>query len=693
MEQFLNSDDCVDAGEELHRAGRLEEAESHYRKALEMDPGHPGALYYLANIAYDDGRLPLATQLLDELLAEEPKDAEAWYLLGMIALKEEKLNRAIECLGNALNIQPAYWLAHYGMGQALSRQGEVDAALESFQKVLEINPRFADAYHMKGDLLRAEHRLDEAISNYRQALECGPQNEWTLNNLGIALLDKSQEDDARACFERAISCNPDFASAYRNLGNLMINRGKINQGIEFLRKSVTLDPENRGQRLNFAIAIRKVGKLEEAIRLLRDALADDPDDAEAHSVLLGFLQYLPDYRRETLFADHVAFGEHFEAPLRDSWPRFTGRRDSSQRLRVGFVSGNLCSHPVGYFLESVFYELRRRDRMDITVYALNATVDSVTASIRRSSHMWRDVLALSDAALEQRIREDGIDILVDLAGHTTPNRLLVFARKPAPVQVTWLGYWETTGLQAMDYILCDPYCMHEDEAQFYVERPWYLPHTRLCFNPPDVSIGVGDLPAIRTGQITFGCFNNLSKMSDPTVAVWARILKRIPDSRLMLKALPFNDESVCEAVTERFAEHGIDADRLVLQRQSPRMEYFGAYNRVDIALDPFPFPGGTTSVEGLWMGVPMITLRGDRIISRQGESILHNLDMQDWIAADEDDYVELAVRKAGDLAALADLRRELRGRLESSPLCDAGLFAGNLEAALREMWVKYCDSK
>lgn len=691
MEKAPNSDDIVDIGYGHHQARRLQEAETCYLKALEIDPGHPGALYYLANIAYDDDRLQFAVQLIDNLLREEPNDAEAWHLLGVIALKEEDFSRATECLNKALTVQPAYAQAYCSLGNVFTRQGELDAASASYQKALTLNSGFGEAFFGLGTVFRLQNQPDKAISNYRQAIASNYSAPHAHIYLAMALMFNNQHADARESFARAISLDPDYADAYRHLGSLLIMTGKISEGITNIRKAVSLKPQDPAGRSHLALALYGAGRLADAIDCLHEAIAINPSNAEAHSILLGFYQYLPDYSREKMFFDHVAFGELFEAPLRKTWYQHSKPINSHKRLRVGFVSGDLYGHPVGFFLDGALRELHRRDEIDIILYATNRVVDTLTDRLREAAHVWRPVSALSDAALARRVREDNIDILVDLSGHTTPNQLLVFARKPAPIQVTWLGYWETTGLRAIDYIFCDRYGVHDDEEKYFVEKPWHLPHTRLCFTLPDETIEVSPLPALSNGYLTLGCFNNLVKMTDRVVAVWSRILKRIPKARLLLKSQSLTDKGIRDSVMARFAAEGISADRLELEANSARREYFAAYNRVDIALDPFPFPGGTTSVEGIWMGVPMITLNGDRIISRQGESILRNINLPDWIAEDEDDYVELAVRKAEDLAGLAKLRSQLRQRLEFSPLCDAKLFAQHLEEAFKQMWSKLCD--
>lgn len=725
LENKPSSDDLVDLGEAHHKVGRLQEAESCYRQALKVDPGHPGALYFLANIAYEDNRLLYAKQLIDTLLKENQDDAEAWHLLGMLAIKLDDLQKASDCLKRAIEIEPTYAQAYYGLGGVLAQQGNIDEALASFERAVSINPQFGEAHFAIGNILRGQGKLDSAVSSYRAAIAVKPAFELAYQGIGEILLSqgkwdeallmyrkgivetphnaqlhagigsvyllKKQNDEAAASFERALALDPNCTLAQGNLGVILFDQNKISEAQAAFRRAIELNPQDPRSWFNLGKTLHKSGQLIEAIDCFEKAVAINPDYVEAQSYLLFLHSYLPGYSKNKLFAEHVAFGERFEASLRSSWPHFDKSRVAQRRLRVGFVSGDLLGHPVGYFLEGVLRELRELNGIDIVVYSVNPKADAITERLRALPHTWSSVFDLSDEALAQRIQDDKIDILVDLSGHTGFSRLLVFARKPAPIQVTWLGYWDTTGLQAMDYILCDRFGVHEGDEKYFVEKPWYLPHTRLCFTMPNGAIEIASLPAHKNNFITFGCFNNLTKMTDRVVCVWSRILQSVPRSKLFLKSGSLSDSFVRQSVVERFVAEGVSSDRLELESSSPRREYLAAYNRVDIALDPFPFPGGTTSVEGIWMGVPMITLSGDRIISRQGESILHNVGLQDWIARNEDEYVALAVKKATNVTELAELRRGLRGRLESSPLCDAKLFAQNLQDAFMRMWKIYSE--
>ena len=300
---------------------------------------------------------------------------------------------------------------------------------------------------------------------------------------------------------------------------------------------------------------------------------------------------------------------------------------------------------------------------------------------------------ISDDRLAQLIHEDGIDILIDLSGHTGDNRLPMFAWKPAPVQVTWLGYFATTGVAAIDYLIADPWTLPESEESSFSETIWRVPETRLCFTPPAILLNVTPPPVLANGHITFGCFNNLTKMNERVVALWARILAAIPNSRLYLKARALGEAAVQQSVMKRFAEHGIDPQRLTLETYVPRANYLEAYNQIDIALDPFPYTGGTTTVEALWMGVPVLTLAGRQFLARQGVGLLMNAGLPEWVASDQDDYLSRAVAHASDTQGLASLRAGLRQQVLASPIFDASRFARHFEAALRGMWEKWCHDQ
>jgi protein O-GlcNAc transferase len=787
MEPIFDADDVFDIALEHHQSGRLNEAETLYRQILEADPEHPGALYLLGGIAYQNGNYEFAFELVDKAIREEPNDPDALHLLGSIAFKLQRHALAVELIDRALALNPQYAQAHYSRADVLLVQGELDAAAAGYRQALSLNPQFAEAHCNLGNIHKMQGKLDDAIASYRQAIAQRPdlhlahsslgqifqaqikleeaalyyrqalaiepnnaeiqsnlgttlQSQGKLQesiecyrcalairpdaaaihaNLGNALLQSGDSEAAIASYEHALALKPDFAElhtyvgaalksqgrlheaiakyqmalslrpdlsvGHSNLGNILLDLGRVDEAIASYHRALALKPDFAEVHSNLGRALQDQGRLDDAEACFKKAIAIKPDFVNAYTNALVCAQYGADYSPAQLLADHMAFAQQFEAPLRALWPTHEQRRQATPTpLKIGFVSGDLKQHPVGFFLENALAHIDR-SALAITLYATNDENDALTQRLRAMNNRWNSLGGLSDDQAAQRIQADGIDILVDLSGHTSHNRLMVFARKPAPVQATWLGYWATTGLQAIDYILCDRYGIAANEAQYFVEQPWYLPNTRLCFSPPLDDIAVAALPALSAGHITFGCFNNLTKMNDAVVMLWSQILHGVSGSRLLLKAKPLADPATRQTVLARFAAHGIGAERLLLEAHSSRADYLAAYHKVDIALDPFPFTGATTTIEGLWMGVPLVTRRGERMVARQGEGILSNIGLADWIAGDDAGYVATAIEKANNLHGLA----ELRERLLTSPLCDGRSFARNLEEAFHGMWEKY----
>jgi predicted O-linked N-acetylglucosamine transferase (SPINDLY family) len=643
---------------------------------------------YLAAALRGQGLLDAALMCYRRALTLQPDLIDVHNDVATVLQQLGQLDEAIAAYRRVIALRPSVDV-FINLGRVLESQGKFGDAIDCYREAVAANPNNAELQSCLGIALAKHGDLDQAIICYRRAIALQPNSAAGHVNLGVALYVQGRYDDAIACHRQALALNPNFTMAYNNLGAALKQRGDLSAAVVNYRQALALQADFPGAYCNLSTALKDQGNIAEAIDCLQRALALAPNHVEAHSDYLLAVQYLADYPREKLFAEHVAFGERFEAPLRPYWPQHARDGDAQRRLKIGFVSGDLRTHPVGFFLLNVLRHIDRQ-AFDITLYPSNGSSDQLTEQLRALEFTWTPLTGLSDDEAARRIRTDHIDILVDLSGHTGDNRLLVFARKPAPLQVAWLGYWATTGLQAIDYILCDHHSIPEGEAQFFVEQPWYLPNTRLCFTPPTEPIVVDSLPALNNGCITFGCFNNPTKITDTAIALWAQILHRIAGSRLFLKSKALLDDSVRQTLLTRFAAHAIDADRLLLEGDSARADYFAAYNRIDIALDPFPFTGATTSIEGLWMGVPLITRRGDRLVGHQGESILHNLQIADWIADDDAAYIELAVARASDLASLAALRSQLRARLLASPLCDAPLFANNLALAFRGMWRQWC---
>ena len=577
-------------------------------------------------------------------------------------------------------------------GLALQQAGRYAEAEAVYRQILRHNPGHADALHLLG--LVAYHGGDYAAAvDLIMAALAHHTSEIFYGNLGNAFAAQGKRAAAIECFRQAIALKPGYIQAHNNLGNLLREQSLFADAVQCFRTVIELKPDYAEAHNNLANALVDLGDLDAAIKAYRRAIALKPDLVEARSNLLFILSYRDDLSQADYLAEAVEFGRIATAkakPWRD-WLVPLGSRAApatgarAAPLRVGLVSGDLKTHPTGHFLESILAHLDR-SRIELVAYPTRRFEDALTARIKPFFSAWTPLASMNDEQAAARIRDDRIDVLLDLSGHMNFNRLPLFAWRPAPVQASWLGYFASTGLPAMDYLLGDAHVLPSDAQAFYTERLWRLPDSYLCFTPPAEQVAIGPLPLAAQGHVTFGCFNHLMKMNEGVVDVWARILHAVPHSRLFLKAKQLDDAPTRETTLARFAARGIDASRLTLEGRSPRAEYFAAYNRIDIALSPFPYPGGTTSVEGLWMGVPVLCRRGDRFLSNICASMLHSAGLADWIAADSDDYVAKAVAFAADAPRLAALRSSLRTTLVASPLCDAARYARNLETALEAMW-------
>jgi predicted O-linked N-acetylglucosamine transferase (SPINDLY family) len=473
---------------------------------------------------------------------------------------------------------------------------------------------------------------------------------------------------------------PDFAEAHNNLGNALNDSGQFNEAVTSYRNALVIKPDFAEAHNNLGGSLKDTGQFDNALASFYRAIAIKPNYTAAHSNLLFTLSYTATTTQADYLKEAQCYGEIVAKNVAGKFSTWQCN-PNPQRLRVGIVSGDLRSHPVGYFTESLLEQLDA-NRVELIAYTNNPMSDELTARIKPYFSQWRQVFDLNDKAAAHLIQQDGIHVLLDLSGHTAKNRLPVFAWKPAPVQVSWLGYFASTGVAEMDYLLADEHIAPSVDENHFTEKIWRMPNSYLCFTAPNLDLAILPLPACSSGQITFGCFNNLTKMNEAVIALWSRVLLAVPNSRLFLKTKQLNTSAVCDTTRQQFAAHGITADRLLLEGASPRAKLLAAYQRVDIALDPFPYPGGTTSVEALWMGVPVLTKRGDRFLSRMGESIVYNAGLADWMAIDDDDYVAKAVSHTANLERLAALHAGLRQQVLASPLFEAGQFARNFEAAL-----------
>ena len=546
----------------------------------------------------------------------------------------------VACYRRALELKPDYAEAHNNLGVALKDQGKLDEAVACYRRALELKPDYAEAHYNLGNALKDQGKLDEAVACYRRALELKPDYAEAHNNLGVALKDQGKLDEAVACYRRALELKPDYAEAHNNLGVAFKDQGKLDEAVACYRRALELKPDYAEAHNNLGVAFKDQGKLDEAVACFRRALELKPDFAAAHSNLVYTQMFCPGYDAQTLYEEHRRWNRQHAEPLEKFIQPHLNDRSPDRRLRIGYVSPDFRRHPVGRFLLPLL-ESHDHQSFEIFCYASVRIPDAMTDRCRAHADVWRDVLGLSDEQVAHAIRQDQIDILVDLTMHMANNRLLVFARKPAPVQVTYLAYCGTTGLSTMDYRLTDPYLDPPGrDERFYCEQSVRLPETYWCYRPPVETPPVNALPALEAGHVTFGSLNNFCKVSSAALAAWSRLLQAVPGSRLLLHA---HAGSHRERVRRFLTEQGISAERVVFVDFQPTAEYFGVYRQIDVALDPFPYGGGTTTCDALWMGVPVVSLAGQTAVGRGGVSILSNVGLPELVAQDSEQYVRIAV--------------------------------------------------
>jgi len=576
----------------------------------------------------------------------------------------------------------------HNLGLLSHQAGRIDAALDLIHRAIALRPNFPEAYNNLGNALKDRGKLDDAVAAYRQAIVLTPNYAGAHYNLGNALKDKGELDQAIAAYRKAINFRPDFPEAHNNLASALVEKGQLDEALAVSQRAIALRPNYPQAHSNVGNALKGKGQLDEAIAAYRRAVDIGPSNTKVHSNLLYALLFHPAYTPQAIAREHRHWNQLHAQPLRKLLLPHSNERSPERRLRIGYVSPDFRMHVIGRHLLPL---LERHDRRQfhIMCYSQVSSPDAMTTQLRNCVDGWCNIDGLSDEQAARQIREDRIDILVDLTLHMAGNRLLVFARKPAPVQVTYLAYAGSSGLTAMDYRLSDPYLDPPDsDLSCYTEDTVRLPRSYWCYQPePLLTRPPAQAPASKNGFITFGCLNNFAKVSPAALDLWAKILLAVPHSRLLIHASAGTHR---DDVRQRMERAGVVGDRLSFVGMQPWTQYMQTHSEIDIALDPFPYGGGITTCDAMWMGVPVVTLSGQTAVGRGGRSIISNLGLPDLIAFSQELYLQIAVALAQDQARLNDLHSGLRQRMLASPLMDAAAFARDMETAYREMWRAWC---
>ncbi|CCE05880.1 putative O-linked N-acetylglucosamine transferase, SPINDLY family; TPR domain protein [Bradyrhizobium sp. STM 3843] len=716
------SDDVVDLlrrANAFHRSGDLDRAQAGYKKVLRKWPNHFDALYLLGVCEHQSGNSAAAEPLLRRALQVDPHSATACYALAVTLSALRRDGEALACYDNLIAFKPDFVNAHLNRGRLLSRHGRFLEAIESYDNAIALDPQHQDALIGKGEALhylgrfvdaiacydrilaaKPTHlgalinrgcafkdlgRANEAIAEFNMALALAPDDTTILINRGETLLSLKRNEEALADFDRVIALDPGLALGWLGRANILMMSKRVNEALEACQRAVAIEPNSTKALTQIGQCQALLGNAEAAVSFFDRALAINPADEVALVSRIFSLDFC-----------EVGFAQHQEA--RAQWWRHIGskiaqahppqhhnERDPGRRIVLGYVSGDFRQHSAAYSFRPVL-ENHDKSRFEVICYSTSPIEDDVTASFRRVADGWRDVVQWSDDQLADCIRADGIDILIDLSGHTRGNRLRTFARKPAPVQVTAWGDGTGTGLPTMDYLFSDPVRAPMDVRYHFAEQVYDLPCT-LIIEPPPAALRAPEPPVISNGYITYGVFTRASRLSNAVFDVWASILQSDGSSRLVIKDSLLNDVTIQGRLLERFAARGISSDRIDLMGSTSREAHLTAYRLIDICLDPFPHGGGVSTWETLHMGVPVVTKLGNGMSSRLGAGFLAAIGMHDWIASDDAQYADIALRSTPD--QLRTIRSQLPELIAAR--CSPASYTRAVEDAYRMMWQTWCS--
>jgi protein O-GlcNAc transferase len=659
------------------------------RSAAERSVGEPpesvDQLMAGANAQFQSGDRNAARELYKRVLELEPSTARAYYMLGGIAVHDGDVASAIGLLERAIALQPVADEFHFSLAGLHLSLGDQEKALRSYLEARRLKPASLHYQRSVAGAFIAAGRLNDGVESYRAIASAAPVDAQAWLQLGQALHMRGDLEEADETFARAVRLSPEAADAHMHLALIRRERGRPIDAESSARQAVALAPNMYQAWFVLGGLLSDQGRHDEAVEQFRKAIVLQPDYDAAWSGVLFSMNYSDRFSPREIFEEHVKYGALFEnvAPMVVD----AARSQPGRRVRIGYLSPDLWQHPVAHFMLQILSH-HDRNRFEVFCYHTGKRQDAMTARLKGHVEHWRREPAISDDDLERWLRADGLDILVELSGHSDGQRLGVLARRVAPVQATYLGYPNTTGVAAIDYRITDAHSDPEGESdRIHVEKLIRLPGSFLCYAPPEADDEAQAAPVHRNGRVTFASFNNFIKLSARTIELWSRILGSVRDSKLMIKTRGLQEPGLRRLLLERFEERGIDPIRIAIMQPVPdHREHMRAYGEVDIALDPFPYHGTTTTMEALWMGVPVVTLEGDRHASRVGRSILYELDLAQLVARTEDQYVDIASRLAADPAALETLRQSLRSRLSRSTLTDGARFTAQLEDAYLQMW-------
>lgn len=665
-----------------HQSGDVAVAEQLYRTVIAAAPNHASAYCNLGTLLGKSGRDDEAAQCFREALVAIPGYPDAHFNLGNLYRRQNKNRDAIEQYTNCLRGNPQNASAGFNLGLAFLNVGDLQSAKRCFLQVVKLEPTFADAWGRLGDVHLRCSESASAITAFQKFCDLRPIDDRGQNNLALALANDGRHGDAIDLLTKLVRIRPEYAEAHNTLGVTFEAIGKKDEALQHYDAAVKAKPEYADAWSNRGINLLESGRADEAIESLQQSVILRPDVPAVHSNLLLAINYSSRYSPSQIAAEHRRWGQRFAA---NAPPPFLPLDANPDRIvRIGYVSSDFRHHTVAGFIEALLANHDRR-RFHVTSYFNGSRPDEMTERLRKMSDSWQVISGYSDDQIAAKIKSDRIDVLIDLNGHTAGNRMQLFARRPAPLQLTMFGYPNTTGVPAIDYRVTDAVSdPTELSTELSAEQLLRLPNLAWVYNPPLKAPAVSPLPSLSTKHFTFGCLNNAAKISDACLTAWSAVMNSVPNSRLVLLAGQSN--AGAKRLADRFAKAGIPRERVELVYRLPRDQYFTAYEGLDLALDPFPYNGGVTTCDALWMGVPVLTVEGQSYASRQGMAVLEVLGLPGFVAKKPSDLAGLALSWSNRRPELARIRTGLRNRMQMSPVCDQPGYVKSFETELLKVW-------
>ena len=652
---------------------------------VQKDPTQESIKFILE--LFNSSKFIEAKKEIDKQILIHPNSSILYNILGAISASQNQLDKAVKNYKKAIKINPNYAQAHNNLGIALHKLDKINEAIDCYKNALRIKTDFAEVFNNIGNAICDLYKPEDALQYFEKAIQVKSDYAEAYYSLGIAYQDLGKKEGALHNFQQAVKIKPNFAEVYNNIGMIFSDLMRFDESEASYNKAIKLKPNHEKSYNNLGNLLNDLGKYGEATAAYHQAIKIKPDYATAYSNLLFNLNYEINFDPNLYLLEAKKFRSNCKSIKKKLFFNYQYIKEP-KKLRLGLVSADFGNHPGGFFTLSTLRELRKKN-FELIAYSTYNRKDEYSKHFKPLFLKWRTIEKKKDDEVVEQVFKDGIHILMDLQGHSAKNRLPIFMYKPAPIQVTWLGQG-STGIPEIDYFIGSSHITPKDEEKHYVEKILRLPEISLCFTPPDFDVKIKGLPAVKNNFITFGSTNKLSKINDDVIALWSKILLSIPNSKLLIKNRNLDNQKVIESIFLRFKKQNINKNRLILRGESStRKELFEVYNEIDIALDTFPFQGCTCTCEAVWMGVPVIILKGNRYLTHFGESINSNLGMNDWIAKSCDEYISKAIKFSSNLEALSKIRMNLRKKALQSPVCDATRFTKHFAQMLWGLWKKF----